>query len=172
MYFKWLVAHRKPSAIIRQSIKHILVPEGQDMYRRYLQCDDHVFSGTLMYSHWNLPVDRLCLLLSKFCGYNISARFEALDVGRRDENPPLIRSMRVECSAKDKANVQQFLESHYNTQSPRTIVLGIKLRLFLYCINQFVLGDMIKSCGSIIAKPNSTRCCNGQICSLSQTRIL
>jgi hypothetical protein len=128
MYFKWLVAHRKPFAIIWQSIKHTLVPEGQDMYQRYLQCDDHVFGGILMYSHWNIPVDRLCLLLSKLCGYNTSARFKALDVGRRDENSPLIRSMHVECSAKDKAKVQQFLEAYYNTQSPRTFMLGIKLR--------------------------------------------
>jgi hypothetical protein len=48
MYFKWLVTHRKPFTIIRQSIKHTLVPEGQYMYRRYLQCDDHVFTGTFM----------------------------------------------------------------------------------------------------------------------------
>jgi hypothetical protein len=67
MHLKWLVAHRKPFAIIHQNIKHTLVLEGQDMYRRYLQCDDHVFAGTLMHSHWNIPVDRLCLLLSKFC---------------------------------------------------------------------------------------------------------
>jgi hypothetical protein len=98
------------------------------MYRCYLQCDEHVFAGTLMYLHWNLPVDRLCLLLSKFCGYNISARFKALDVGRRDENSLLIRSLHVECSAKDKAKVQKFLEAYYNMQSPRTFILGIKLR--------------------------------------------
>jgi hypothetical protein len=129
MYLKWLVAHRKPFVIIWQNIKHTLVPEGQYMYRRYLQCDDHVFAGTVMYSsHWNLPVDRLCLMLSKFCGCNISARFKALDVGRRDENSPLIRSMHVECSAKDKAKVKQFMEAYYNTQSPRTFMLGIKLR--------------------------------------------
>jgi hypothetical protein len=80
-----------------------------------------------MYSHWNLPVNRLCLLLSKFCGYNISARFKVLDVGRRDENSPLIRSIHVECSTKDKAKVNRFLEANYNTQIPRIFMLGIKL---------------------------------------------
>jgi hypothetical protein len=88
----------------------------------------YLASGLFMYSHWNLPVYKLYLLLSKFCGYNISARFKALDVGRRDENSPLIRSMHVEFSAKDKAKVQQFLEAYYNTQIPRTFMLGIKLR--------------------------------------------
>jgi hypothetical protein len=111
MYFKWLVVHIKPFAIICQSMKNNLVPEGQDMYRRYLQCNDHVFAGTLMHSRWNLPVDRLCLLLSKFCGYNILARFKPLDVGRRDENSPLIRWMHMECSTKDKAKVQKFMEA-------------------------------------------------------------
>jgi hypothetical protein len=36
--------------------------------------------------------------------------------------------MHVECSAKDKAKVQQFKEAYYNTQIPRTFMLGIKLR--------------------------------------------
>jgi hypothetical protein len=31
-YFKWLVSHRKQFVIIRQAIKHTLVPEGQYMY--------------------------------------------------------------------------------------------------------------------------------------------
>jgi hypothetical protein len=60
--------------------------------------------------------------------YNILARFKALDVKRRDENAPLIRSMQVECSAKNKDKVRQFLEAYYNTHIMRTFMLGIKLR--------------------------------------------
>jgi hypothetical protein len=101
--------------------------DGKAMYKQSLQVEDITIAGSLLYSHHDVQIERLCDKLSRMSGYHMSAHWKAADMGRLERHDP-IRLMHIECSAKHKMAAQRFLEAIYNSNHHIQFPLGINIR--------------------------------------------
>jgi hypothetical protein len=93
--------------------------------------------GSLLYSHRDVQIGRLCDKLSRMSGYNMLVSCKVVDMGRREPGREPIRLIHIECPAENKQDVQRSLEAMYNSNCRKNIVLGIKMR-FIYDMHNVV----------------------------------
>jgi hypothetical protein len=83
MYSNSLMCFNEPFENLLQKACNTFLGDGQDTYTRSLQVEDNTIVGSLLYSHMDVPVERLCDKLSWMSGYHMSTRWEVADKGRR-----------------------------------------------------------------------------------------
>jgi hypothetical protein len=100
MYLQVLIYFNEPCDSSIDTTKYIFRAKWHAMYKGTLQVEDSTMSGSFMYSHRDVPVDRLCNMLSRMSGHYVSACWKASNMGRRGLNTEPIRCMHVECSSE------------------------------------------------------------------------
>jgi hypothetical protein len=114
MYSQILMCFNEPLDYVIEKARYSFRVEDHGVYKRLLQIEDYAMVDSFIYSHRDIPVDRLCIFLSKMCGYHISDQWKAANIGKRGPNTAPICSMHLECDVSNKRPVASFLEALYN----------------------------------------------------------
>jgi hypothetical protein len=126
MYSTVRMAFNTPQEELLRERSNILYGEHQAMYPRELQAENCVIVGSFLYSHRDMQGKMLMEFLSHLSGYQMTARWKAVDA-RPEEGNGRLRLWHVESDKKDKKQVTRFLESMYNTNQRKLFPLGYKL---------------------------------------------